>query len=111
MPAGGLREDGLRWLRPPSADFFLPQRVLAARFRNRLKQSLAQAQAFPQIPAAVWRQNWVVDVQPVGGGEAALKYLSAYVGRTALGTTASCATNKAGSRSNTRTVARANGAP
>jgi len=85
VPAGGLREDGLRWLRTPAADFFLPQQVLAARFRTRLKQSLAQAQAFQQISAAVWRQPWVVDVQPVGRGEAALKYLSAYVSRTALG--------------------------
>jgi hypothetical protein len=85
VPAGGLRADGLRWLRPPAANFFLPQKVLAARFRHRLKQSLAQAQALQLIPAAVWRQPWVVDVQPVGGGEAALKYLSAYVSRTALG--------------------------
>ncbi len=85
VPAGGLREDGLRWCRAPASDFFLPQRVLAARFRNRLKQSLAQAQALQQIPASVWRQPWVVDVQPAGSGEAALKYLSAYVTHTALG--------------------------
>jgi hypothetical protein len=87
VPAGGLRADGLRWLRPKSPDFFLPQSVLAARFRNRLKQSLRKQQpaAFPQIPASVWRQQWVVDVQPVGSGETALKYLSAYVSRTALG--------------------------
>ena len=87
VPAGGLREDGLRWLRPKSPDFFLPQSVLATRFRNRLKAALAaEAPAtFPQIPASVWRQPWVVDVQPVGSGEAALKYLSAYVCHTALG--------------------------
>ena len=36
-------------------------------------------------PAAVWKQKWVVDVQPAGSGEAAIKYLSAYVYRTALG--------------------------
>jgi hypothetical protein len=87
VPAGGLREDGLRWLRPPSPDFFLPQAVLADRFRNRLKERLAQEhpEELAQIPSAVWRPKWVVDVQPVGSGEAALKYLSAYVYRTALG--------------------------
>jgi hypothetical protein len=87
VPAGGLREDGLRWMRPRSPDFFLPQIVLAARFGNRLKQILAgnHPEAFKQIPAKVWKQKWVVDVQPVGSGEAALKYLSAYVSRTALG--------------------------
>jgi len=29
VPAGGLRADGRRWLHPKSADFFLPQIVLA----------------------------------------------------------------------------------
>src|SRR6266705_182391 len=79
VPAGGLRPDGLRWCRPPTADFFLPQIVLAARFRSRLQTALqAQPEATP-IDASVWRQKWVVDVQSVGSGEAALKYLSAYV--------------------------------
>ena len=85
VPAGGLREDGLRWLRPKAPDFFLPQIVLAARFRNRLKEELKEAGEFTRISASVWRRKWVVDVQPVGSGEAALKYLSAYVSRTALG--------------------------
>jgi hypothetical protein len=85
VPGGGLRPDGLRWCRPKSADFFLPQRVLAARFRNRLKAALKDQPEAVQIPPPVWRQNWVVDVQPVGNGETALKYLSAYVYRTALG--------------------------
>ena len=85
VPAGGLRKDGLRWCRPKSPDFFLPQIVLAARFRNRLKAALQGQADSAQIPTPVWRQKWVVDVQPVGSGESALKYLSAYVYRAALG--------------------------
>jgi hypothetical protein len=87
VPAGGLREDGLRWMRPRSPDFFLPQPVLAARFRNRLKRELfvKHPEEFAQMPAGVWKEKWVVDVQPAGSGEGALKYLSAYVYRTALG--------------------------
>lgn len=85
VPAGGLRADGLRWCRPQSPDFFLPQIVLAARFRNRLKTALQGQADAQQIPTRVWRQNWVVDVQPVGSGQTALQYLSAYVYRTALG--------------------------
>lgn len=85
VPAGGLRPDGLRWCRPPSPDFFLPQIVLAARFRSRLGAALQGQPDSAQIAAWVWRQEWVVDVQPVGSGETALKYLSAYVYRTALG--------------------------
>ena len=85
VPAGGLRLDGLRWCRPKSADFFLPQIVLAARFRNRLKSALQVQPDAAQIPALVWRQKWIVDVQPAGSGASALRYLSAYVCRTALG--------------------------
>jgi predicted RNA-binding Zn-ribbon protein involved in translation (DUF1610 family) len=84
VPAGGLRADGLRWCEPKNPDFFLPQIVLAARFRNRLKTALQTQEDFDQIPSEVWRQKWIVDVQPVGSGEPAIKYLSAYVYRTAL---------------------------
>jgi hypothetical protein len=87
VPAGGLRADGLRWVWPKSPDFFLPYRVLAARFRNQLRDVLRaeHPEEFRSLPAAVWWQAWVVNVQPAGGGEPALKYLSAYVYRTALG--------------------------
>lgn len=85
VPAGGLRADGLRWCRPKSPDFFLPHRVLEDRFRNRLKAAVQGQPDSAEIPAGVWRQKWVVDVQPAGSGEAALRYLSAYVYRTALG--------------------------
>jgi len=85
VPAGGLRSDGLRWRRPKTANFFLPQTVLAARFRNRLKAALKDQAEAAAIPRAVWGQTWVVDVQPAGNGESAVKYLSAYVYRTALG--------------------------
>ncbi len=84
VPAGGLRPDGLRWCRPPSPDFFLPQQRLAARFRSRLRTTL-QARAAANIPSSVWRQKWVVDVQPAGSGQTAIKYLAAYVQHTALG--------------------------
>ena len=85
VPAGGLRSDGLRWCRPPAPDFFLPQPRLAARFRTRLKAALLQLPDAHKIPGSVWRQNWVVDVQPAGSGQSALKYLAAYVHHTALG--------------------------
>ena len=85
VAAGGLRADGLRWCRPRSPEFFLPQRVLAARFRTRLQAALAAHPQASSIPARVWRQDWVVDVQAVGSGQAVLKYLAAYVYRTALG--------------------------
>jgi hypothetical protein len=85
VPTGGLRPDGLRWCRSKYPDYFLPQQVLADRFRNRLKAALQTDPDFAQILSTVWKQAWVADVQMVGSGLPALKYLSAYVYRTALG--------------------------
>jgi hypothetical protein len=85
VPAGGLRADGLRWCRPPAPDFFLPQQRLAARFRTRLKAALHSLPGAATLPGSVWRQKWVVDVQPAGSGQNAIKYLAAYVHHTALG--------------------------
>ena len=86
VPGGGLSADHLRWVRPKRSDYFLPQAVLAQRFRTRLKHALQQADAklFLAIPRPTWKLNWVADVQPVGSGEPALKYLAAYVYRTAF---------------------------
>lgn len=87
VAGGGLREDGLQWKRVPSADYFLPERVLAARFRTRLKEAWQRALPGPyaSVPSSVWRRGWVADIVAVGPGESALKYLSQYVYRTALG--------------------------
>jgi hypothetical protein len=85
-PGGGLTPDGLRRARIKD-EYFLPTQVLASRFKNRLCQYLEREHQalFQQVPAGVWRQDWVVELQPVGSGRAALKYLSACVCRTALG--------------------------
>lgn len=86
VPAGGLSADRLRWVRPKRAGYFLPQAVLARRWRTRFKAALQQnhPQLFRPIPRLVWSLDWVADVQPVGTGEPALKYLAAYVYRTAF---------------------------
>jgi len=86
VPGGGLSPDRLRWINPKRAGYFLPQAVLALRFRTRLRQALQQLhpQLYVQIPRAAWALAWVADVQPVGTGEPALKYLAAYVYRTAF---------------------------
>jgi Putative transposase/Transposase zinc-binding domain len=86
VPGGGLSDNGLRWVRPRYPDHFLPDHVLALRLRTRFQNTLNKEhpQLFAAIPAQVWALNWVADVQPVGSGEPALKYLSAYVYRTAF---------------------------
>lgn len=86
VPAGGLSSDGLRWVRPKRPDYFLPQQVLALRFRIRLKAALQKdhPELFAHIPQCVWSMSWVADVQSVGRGEPALKYLAAYIYRSAF---------------------------
>jgi len=86
VPAGGLSFEGLRWLRPKDPAYFLPQAMLAMRLRTRLKQALQQdhPHLFVQIPHSIWSMNWVADVRAVGRGESALKYLAAYLYRTAF---------------------------
>ena len=76
----------MRWLRVKEATFFLPQEKLAARFKSRLKAWLQaeQPELFQRVPAKVWWRKWVADVQPVDSGEAALKYLAAYLCRPPL---------------------------
>jgi len=86
VPGGGLTADQLRWVRVKDAEFFLPQQKLAARFKGRLKAWLQRQhpQLYRQVPAKVWWVKWVADVQPVGSGQAALKYLAAYLCRPPL---------------------------
>jgi hypothetical protein len=86
VPGGGLSADGLRWIRPKDPDYFLPQAALAMRLRSRLKAALQQdhPHLFALIPAKVWAIKWIADAQHVGSGEPALKYLAAYVYRTAF---------------------------
>jgi hypothetical protein len=57
---------------------------LAILFRAKLRAALRQTERWPHIPAAVWRQDWVVDCRPVGSGRTALQYLAPYVFRVAL---------------------------
>ena len=56
-----------------------PQRVLAGRFRSRLKHALQQAETLPASCAGRLETQLGANVQPVGSGEPALKYLAAYV--------------------------------
>ena len=86
VPGIGLSLDGHRCVRTGSADYLLPEKVLAARFRNRFRRHLSHhhPELFKAIPAKVWKLQWVVDVLAVGSGEAALKYLSAYTYKTAI---------------------------
>jgi hypothetical protein len=86
VPGGGLTANGLRWMRVPKDEFLVPQVKLAARFKGRLKAWLQadEPELLKAVPAQVWWIKWVADIQPVGSGEAALKYLANYLCRPPL---------------------------
>lgn len=59
---------------------------LAARFKGRLKAWLQaeHPERLARVPARAWQVKWVADLQAVGSGEAALKYLANYLCRPPL---------------------------
>ncbi len=88
VTAGGLFKDEGLWL-PAKEDFLVPVKALSvifkAKFRGLLKQkdTLAYNRVNKECPD-VWRKKWVVHSEGVGNGQAALKYLAAYVFKPAL---------------------------
>jgi hypothetical protein len=83
VPAGGLAEDGHTW-RPARKNFLLPVKALSKLFRAKVRDALSKTDGFADIPASVWKQDWVVHSKPVGDGRTALKYLAPYIFRVAL---------------------------
>jgi hypothetical protein len=82
VPGGGLASDG-SW-RPARKTFLLPVKALSRLFRAKFRDALRPTPLFADVPAQVWQQAWVVHCQPVGDGQAALKYLAPYSFRVAL---------------------------
>jgi hypothetical protein len=88
VPAGGIDPDTGDWL-PSHPKFLVPASALREVFRAKFRDALKAAapDVFAQVPAKTWRKTWVVHCQPVGNGEAALKYLTPYLYRVALSNT------------------------
>ena len=68
-----------------SSAFLVPQPVLRARFRNLIRQLCGHLTAAPGNDHPVWQEDWGVDIRPFGDGANIVRYLGAYVCRTAIG--------------------------
>ena len=71
----------------PRAGFFVPVRALSRLVRGKLRAALARdhPKLYAQIPAKVWKSQWVTNCLYWGQGEqAVLEYLARYVFRIAL---------------------------
>ena len=85
VPGGFLSGNRLRWIRLKDPQFLLPEKVLSRRTRSLFRAALqTRPELLAQVPAAVWKKEWIVNTQAVGSGEKALGYLANYVQRTAL---------------------------
>ena len=81
VPGAGLNEQG-RFVRVRKPQFLLHLPHLQAAFRQHLYRLLKEHQW--TVDPQVWRKDWGVHIQPSGSGFSALKYLGAYVSRTAI---------------------------
>ena len=81
VPGAGLNSRG-QFVRVKKPQFLLYLPHLQAAFRQHLYRLLKEND-WPVDPQ-VWRKDWGVHIQPSGSGATALKYLGAYVARTAI---------------------------
>lgn len=82
VPGGGVTETE-QWQQARNG-FLVHVKPLSKLFRGKFRAALKKTALYEQAPSAVWQQEWVVHCQPVGSGQAALKYLAPYIFRVAL---------------------------
>jgi len=82
VTGGGLTADG-RW-HSSRKDFLVPVKALSRIFRAKFREALKMTDLFAQVPARVWRKDWVVHSEPVGSGAQAFQYLAPYIFRVAI---------------------------
>lgn len=84
VTAGGLHRQQHIWVPPRHPHFLVPGRALSRLFRGKFRAGLRTAGLLDQVPATVWRTEWVVHLQHAGTGAKVLAYLARYVFRIAL---------------------------
>lgn len=82
VTGGGLDSEG-RW-RSCRNEFLVPGKPLGIIFRAKVRDSLEKAGLLNDVDSGVWKKEWVIDLEPVGRGEAAFKYLAPYIFRVAI---------------------------
>jgi hypothetical protein len=77
VPGGGVNHAEQRWQQTPE-NFLFAHAAAVKVYQGKLADRLKQ------VDPAIWRKNWIVDIQPVGDGHAVLTYLAPYVHREAI---------------------------
>ncbi len=83
VPGGGVSPDGSQWLQVKQDQLFHPQPAKML-YKKLFVQAIRKAGLYAQLPPGVLKFDWVVNIKPVGNGQAVLKYLAPYVYRVAI---------------------------
>jgi Putative transposase/Transposase zinc-binding domain len=86
VPAVGLAPRGCELRHPRNEEYLLPEKALAHATRKAIKEALARdhPEIFARIKPAAWQKPWVAQAQGAGRGRTALRYLAAYVKKSAF---------------------------
>jgi hypothetical protein len=82
VTGGGLTQES-RW-KSSGDQFLVPGKPLGIIFRAKVRDELKKDGLLAGVDKRVWNKEWVVDLEPVGSGEAAFKYLAPYIFRVAI---------------------------
>jgi hypothetical protein len=83
VPGGGVTEDRSSWQQTPT-NFLFPHAAMVTVYKAKLADQLRACGLYDAVPAEAWRAKIVVDIKPVGDGQAVLRYLAPYVHRVAI---------------------------
>ena len=83
VPGGGVSRDGSRWLQTPK-DFLFHHGRATRLYKKLFAREMKKSGLYSSMPCGVLKKKWVVDIKPVGNGQAVLKYLAPYVYRVAI---------------------------
>ena len=83
VPGGGVSTDGKQWLQVRRDQLFhpLPAKML---YKKLFVAAIRKAGLYDQLPDGVLKKDWLVNIKPVGNGQAVLKYLAPYIYRVAI---------------------------
>jgi hypothetical protein len=86
IPAVALSQGGCQLRHPRNQEYLIPEKALAYAVRQGVQSSLKANHAgiFAQIEAAAWEKDWVAQCKSAGRGRTALRYLAAYVRKSAF---------------------------
>jgi len=82
VPGAGIDKDG-KVTTVPKSNYLLKLDRLIKAFRQYFYEGMKQLGW--KVAPAVWKHQWGINIQPFGDGENIIKYLGAYVCRTAIG--------------------------